>query len=33
MGYKYTGDSVLGLSLTINAPKPLDSRTVVDNLQ
>lgn len=33
MGYKYTGDSVLGLSLTVNAPKPLDSRTVVDNLQ
>lgn len=33
MGYKYTGDSVLGLSLTIDTPKPLDSRTVVDNLQ
>ena len=33
MGYKYIGDSVLGLSLTVNAPKPLDSRTVVDNLQ
>lgn len=31
MGYKYTGDSVLGLSLTVNTPKPLDVRTVVEN--
>lgn len=31
MGYKYTGDSVLGLSLTVNTPKPLDARTVVEN--
>ena len=32
MGYKYTGDAILGASLTVNVPKPLDSRTVVDNL-
>lgn len=32
MGYKYTGDSVLGVSLTIDTPKPLDSRTVVDRM-
>lgn len=30
MGFKYTGDSVLGVSLTVNTPKPLDNRTVVD---
>lgn len=33
MGYKYTGDSVLGLSLTVNTPKPLDIRTVVENTE
>jgi glucose/arabinose dehydrogenase len=33
MGYKYTGDSVLGLSLTMNIPKPLDTRTVVENTE
>ena len=32
MGYKYTGDALLGVSLTVNTPKPLDSRSVVDNL-
>lgn len=29
MGYKYTGDAIIGASLTVNAPKPLDSRSVV----
>lgn len=33
MGYKYTGDSVLGLALTMNTPKPLDTRTVVENTE
>ena len=33
MGYKYTGDSVLGLSLTMTTPKPLDTRTVVENTE
>lgn len=33
MGYKYTGDANLGMSLTVKTPKPLDSRSVVDNLQ
>lgn len=32
MAYKYLGDAVLGVSLTIETPKPLDSRTVVNNL-
>ena len=32
MGYKYTGDAILGVSLTVNTPKPLDSRSVVENL-
>lgn len=32
MGYKYTGDALLGVSLTVNTPKPLDSRSVVNNL-
>ena len=32
MGYKYTGDAKLGVSLTIDTPKPLDARSVVDNL-
>lgn len=33
MAYKYTGDSILGVSLTVEAPKPLDSRSVVNNLE
>ena len=33
MGYKYNGDANLGMSLTVKTPKPLDSRSVVDNLQ
>ncbi len=32
MAFKYTGDAVLGVSLTVETPKPLDTRTVVDNL-
>lgn len=32
MGYKYNGDVIVTGSLTVNTPKPLDSRTVVDNL-
>lgn len=32
MGYKYSGDSVLGVSLTVDAPKPLDIRCVVDTV-
>lgn len=32
MAYKYTGDSILGVSLTVETPKPLDSRSVVNNL-
>lgn len=30
MGFKYQGDSTLGVSLTMQAPKPLDTRLVVD---
>lgn len=30
MGYKYIGDSMLGVSLNVNTPKPLDIRTVVN---
>lgn len=33
MGYKYTGDSMLGVSLNVNTPKPLDIRTVVDTIE
>lgn len=33
MGYKYTGDQNLGISLSVTTGKPLDVRTVVDNLQ
>lgn len=29
MGYKYTGDSILGVSLNVDTPKPLDIRSVV----
>lgn len=32
MGYKYQGDAVLNVSLTVDAPKPLDVRSVVDNV-
>lgn len=32
MAFKYTGDATLGVGLTIETPKPLDNRTVVDNL-
>lgn len=31
--YKYTGDSLLRASFTVQVPKPLDNRTVVNNLQ
>ena len=30
---KYTGDSLLGVSFSVKAPKPLDCRTVVDTTQ
>ena len=33
MGYKYTGEQVMNISLSVNTNKPLDTRTVVDNLQ
>lgn len=33
MAYKYNGDSILGVSLTVETPKPLDSRSVVNNLE
>ena len=32
MAFKYTGDAILGVALTVETPKPLDNRTVVDNL-
>lgn len=32
MAFKYTGDATLGVALTVETPKPLDNRTVVDNL-
>ncbi len=32
MGYKYQGDAVLNVSLTVDAPKPLDVRSVVNNV-
>lgn len=32
MAFKYTGDAALGVALTVETPKPLDNRTVVDNL-
>ena len=31
--YKYIGDSILNASFTVQVPKPLDNRTVVNNLQ
>lgn len=33
MAFKYTGDATLGVGLTVEIPKPLDNRTVVDNLE
>lgn len=33
MGFTYTGDAVLGVSLSVKAPKPLDSRSVVNSIQ
>ena len=33
MAYKYTGDSIINASLTVQTPKPLDSRTVVNNIR
>lgn len=33
MGYKYTGDANLGVSLNVDTPKPLDIRGVVDTIQ
>jgi len=30
--YKYTGDSIINASLTVKVPKPLDNRTVVNNI-
>lgn len=32
MAFKYTGDATLGVGLTVETPKPLDNRTVVNNL-
>jgi hypothetical protein len=31
--YKYTGDSIISASFTVQVPKPLDNRTVVNNIQ
>lgn len=33
MAYKYIGDATLGVGLTVTAPKPLDSRSVVSSLK
>lgn len=33
MGYKYQGDAVMYASLTVEAPRPLDIRTVVDGIE
>ena len=33
MAFKYTGDATLGVSLTVQTPKPLDSRTVVNSIE
>ena len=33
MGFKYQGDATLGVSLTMQTPKPLDARLVVDTRQ
>lgn len=32
MAFKYTGDATLSVALTVETPKPLDNRTVVNNL-
>lgn len=32
MGYKYTGDALLGVSFNMTTPKPLDIRSVVNTL-
>lgn len=32
MGFTYTGDATLGVSLTVESPKPLDSRSVVNTI-
>ena len=31
MAYTYQGDAILGISLTVDTPQPLDTRTVVNN--
>ena len=33
MGYMYQGDAVLNASLTVESPKPLDTRTVVEDIE
>lgn len=33
MAYKYQGDAVMYASLTVEAPRPLDTRTVVDGIE
>ena len=33
MAYTYQGDAILGVSLSVETPKPLDTRTVVDKTQ
>lgn len=33
MGFTYNGDAVLGVSLSVETPKPLDSRSVVNSIQ
>lgn len=32
MGFKYQGDAILNVALTVDAPKPLDVRSVVNNI-
>lgn len=32
MGYKYQGDATLGASLTVTTPRPLDTRSVVEDI-
>lgn len=32
MGYKYQGDAIINASLTVNTPKPLDARSVVEDI-
>ena len=33
MGYKYQGDATIGASLTVTTPRPLDTRSVVEDLE